>query len=183
MYFYVYHIVFKTNLAWTPCYFCSHLNMNKQVSYFSFLQTAFYLLCDEWEELLHKGGWEPEAVVKKLPDFLRFVKKVQSFVICEMKQKGLSPTSKQNLSLYRHYWLVGCVIDGRATTQLLPLLKRRKFESRVWFLHRNPFMLSPQTVSSLVIRVITKPTPSNIMPFPLRVAALARFIYQPSSYC
>lgn len=72
--------------------------MNRHVSYFSFLQTAFYLLCDKWEELLHKGGWEPEAVVEKLPDFLRFVKKVQSFVVCEMKQTGLSPTSKQNLS-------------------------------------------------------------------------------------
>ncbi|XP_074606683.1 uncharacterized protein LOC141859725 isoform X2 [Acropora palmata] len=56
------------------------------------VSTAFYLLCDEWEELLHKGGWEPEAVVKKLPDFLRFVKKVQCFVVCEMKQTGLSPT-------------------------------------------------------------------------------------------
>ena len=98
--------------------------MNRHVSYFSFLQTAFYLLCDEWEELLHKGGWEPEAVVKKLPDFLRFVKKVQSFVVCEMKQTGLSPTSKQNLSLYRHYWLVGCVLDVRDSTA--PLIKAKE---------------------------------------------------------
>ena len=75
--------------------------MNKNVSYFSFLQTAFYLLCDEWEKLLHKGEWEPEAVVKTLPDFLRFVKRVQSLVVFEMKQTGLSPTSKQNLSLKR----------------------------------------------------------------------------------
>jgi len=56
------------------------------------VSTAFYLLCDEWEELLHKGGWEPDAVVKKLPDFLRFVKRVQSLVVCEMKQTGPSPT-------------------------------------------------------------------------------------------
>ena len=82
----------------------------------SFLQTAFYLLCDEWEELLHKGGWEPEAVVKKLPDFLRFVKKVQSLVVCEMKQTGPSSPSKQNLSLNTPYWLVGCVTGVRATT-------------------------------------------------------------------
>jgi len=98
--------------------------MNKNVSYFSFLQTALYLLFDEWEELLHKGGWEPEAVVKKLPDFLRFVKRVQSLVVCEMKQTGLSPTSKQNLSLKR---LVGCIIGVAATTKFLPKLKLRKF--------------------------------------------------------
>ena len=80
--------------------------MNKNVSYFSFLQTDFYLLCDEWEESLHKGGWKPEAVVKKLPDFLRFVKRVQSLVVCEMKQTGPSPTSKQNHLLKRRYWQV-----------------------------------------------------------------------------
>ena len=94
--------------------------MNKDVSYFSLVQTAFYLLCDEWEEILHKGEWEPEAVVKKLPGFLRFVKKVQSFVVREMKQTGPSTTSKRNLSLNRYYWLVGCAIGVRATTQLLP---------------------------------------------------------------
>ena len=93
--------------------------MNKNLSYFSFVQTAFYLLCDEWEDVLHKGEWEPEAVVKKLPGFLRFVKKVQSFVVREMKQTGRSPTSKQNLSLNRYYWLVGCVVCVRTTTQLL----------------------------------------------------------------
>ena len=105
--------------------------MNKNICYLSFVQTAFYLLCDEWEELLHKGEWEPEAVVKELPGFLRFVKKVQSFVVREMTQTGLSPASKQNFSLNRYYWLVGCAISIRATTQLLPLLKLWKFESRV----------------------------------------------------
>ena len=84
------------------------------------MQTAFYLLCDEWEEVLHKGEWEPEAVVKKLPAFLRFVKKVQSFVVQEMKQTDLPPTSKQILSLNRYYWLVGYVIGVKTTTQLLP---------------------------------------------------------------
>ncbi|XP_020622236.1 uncharacterized protein LOC110059849 isoform X1 [Orbicella faveolata] len=56
------------------------------------VSTALYLLCDEWEELLHKGGWEPEAVGEKLPDFLRLLKRVQSLVVCEMDQPGLSPT-------------------------------------------------------------------------------------------
>ena len=105
--------------------------MNKNASYFSFLQTDFYLLCDEWEESLHEGGWEPEAVVKKLPDFLRFVKKVQSLVVCEMKQTGPSPTSKQNYLLKRHYWLVGCIIGLMATTKLLKKLKLKKLELRV----------------------------------------------------
>jgi len=45
--------------------------------------------------LLSSGDWEPEKIADKIPDFLRFVKKVQGVVIREMKDLGLAKTSKQ----------------------------------------------------------------------------------------
>ena len=55
------------------------------------LQTDLHLHCDEWDKLLSSGQWEPKVILQKLPDFLRFVKEVQGFVVREMKrirQKG-----------------------------------------------------------------------------------------------
>ena len=55
------------------------------------LQTDLHLYCDEWDKLLSSGQWEPKVILQKLPDFLRFVKEVQGFVVREMKrirQKG-----------------------------------------------------------------------------------------------
>ncbi|XP_068741460.1 uncharacterized protein [Montipora capricornis] len=43
--------------------------------------TDFYLHCKEWDELLNSENWEPEDISKKLPDFFRFVRKVQSSII------------------------------------------------------------------------------------------------------
>ena len=45
--------------------------------------------------MLDSGDWDPEIIVAKLPDFFRFVKKVQGFVSREMKETGLERTSKQ----------------------------------------------------------------------------------------
>ena len=47
-----------------------------------------YLYCKEWDELLNSENWEPEEVIRKLPDFFRFVKKVQSSIMHKMKHEG-----------------------------------------------------------------------------------------------
>ena len=59
---------------------------------FYFWQTDFHLHCREWDELLNSREWEPEVIVEKLPEFFRFVKKVQSIVAREMKD---TETGKQ----------------------------------------------------------------------------------------
>lgn len=61
-------------------------------------QTDFHLHCKEWDELLENGNWEPEAIVKKLPEFFHFVKKIQRCVIHEMNESGSAKTGKKNLS-------------------------------------------------------------------------------------
>ena len=48
-------------------------------------QTDLHLHCREWDELLSSGDWEPEIIAVKIPEFLRFVKKVQSLVLREMR--------------------------------------------------------------------------------------------------
>ena len=52
-----------------------------------FLQTDLHLHCREWDELLNSGEWEPEQITAKLPEFFRFVKEVQRFVLQEMRTK------------------------------------------------------------------------------------------------
>jgi len=55
------------------------------------LQTDLHLHCDEWDQLLSSGKWEPKVILQKLPEFLQFVKEVQGFVVREMqriRQKG-----------------------------------------------------------------------------------------------
>ncbi|XP_068739107.1 uncharacterized protein [Montipora capricornis] len=47
-----------------------------------------YLYCKEWDELLNSENWEPEEVIRKLPDFFCFVKKVQSSIMHKMKHEG-----------------------------------------------------------------------------------------------
>ena len=48
-------------------------------------KTNLHLHCREWDELLSSGDWEPEIIAVKIPEFLRFVKKVQSLVLREMR--------------------------------------------------------------------------------------------------
>ena len=52
------------------------------------MQTDLHLHCDEWNQEFSSGQWEPEAIVRKLPDFLQFVKEVQGFVVREMQRDG-----------------------------------------------------------------------------------------------
>ena len=33
--------------------------------------------CEEWNQLLNEGNWEPEQITAKLPKFLQFLRKVQ----------------------------------------------------------------------------------------------------------
>jgi len=49
--------------------------------------TDLHLHCKEWDELLNSGDWEPEEIVQRIPEFFRFVQKVQSFVLREMRSK------------------------------------------------------------------------------------------------
>ncbi|CAH3152275.1 unnamed protein product [Porites evermanni] len=49
--------------------------------------TDLHLHCREWDELLNSGEWEPEQITAKLPQFFRFVKDVQRFVLREMRTK------------------------------------------------------------------------------------------------
>ena len=53
----------------------------------TFLQTDLHLHCREWDELLNSGEWEPEQITAKLPEFFRFVKEVQQFVLREIRKK------------------------------------------------------------------------------------------------
>lgn len=36
-----------------------------------------HLHCEEWDQLLNEGNWEPEQITAKLPKFLQFLRKVQ----------------------------------------------------------------------------------------------------------
>ena len=36
-----------------------------------------HLHCEEWDQLLNEGNWEPEQITAKLPKFLEFLRKVQ----------------------------------------------------------------------------------------------------------
>ena len=60
----------------------------------SFLQTDLHLHCDEWDRLLRSGQWEAEMIVRKLPDFLEFVKEVQGFVVGKIMRNGLERIGK-----------------------------------------------------------------------------------------
>jgi len=48
--------------------------------------TDLHLHCDEWDQLLSSGKWEPKVILQKLPEFLQFVKEVQGFVVREMQR-------------------------------------------------------------------------------------------------
>ncbi|XP_022800252.1 uncharacterized protein LOC111338099 [Stylophora pistillata] len=50
--------------------------------------TDLHLHCEEWDRLLSSGQWEPEMIVRKLPDFLEFVKEVQGFVVGKIMRNG-----------------------------------------------------------------------------------------------
>lgn len=52
------------------------------------MQIDLHLHCDEWNQAFSSGQWEPEVIVRKLPEFLQFVKEVQRFLVREMQSDG-----------------------------------------------------------------------------------------------
>ena len=40
-------------------------------------KTDIHLHCEEWDQVLDEGNWEPEQIVAKLPTFLKFLRQVQ----------------------------------------------------------------------------------------------------------
>lgn len=52
------------------------------------MQIDLHLHCDEWNQAFSSGQWEPDGIVRKLPDFLQFVKEVQGFLVREMQSDG-----------------------------------------------------------------------------------------------
>ena len=52
------------------------------------MQIDLHLHCDEWNQSFSSGQWEPEVIVRKLPEFLQFVKEVQGFVVRELQGDG-----------------------------------------------------------------------------------------------
>ncbi|KAJ7388263.1 hypothetical protein OS493_038897 [Desmophyllum pertusum] len=40
-------------------------------------KTDIHLHCEEWDQVLDEGNWEPEQIVAKLPTFLQFLRQVQ----------------------------------------------------------------------------------------------------------
>ena len=57
-------------------------------------QTDVHLHCEEWDRLLSGGQWQPENLVRKLPEFLEFVKEVQCFVVAALKSNGVERKGK-----------------------------------------------------------------------------------------
>ena len=55
-----------------------------------------HLHCEEWDRLLGGGQWQPENLVRKLPEFLEFVKEVQCFVVAALKSNGVERKGKIN---------------------------------------------------------------------------------------
>ncbi|PFX17738.1 uncharacterized protein LOC111340449 [Stylophora pistillata] len=39
-----------------------------------------HLHCEEWDQVLNEGNWEPEQIIAKLPKFLEFLRKVQGIL-------------------------------------------------------------------------------------------------------
>ena len=59
------------------------------------LQTDLHIHCEDWDRLLSSGVWEPVVIVQKIPEFLAFVKKVQSLAVNEVQKNELPTASKQ----------------------------------------------------------------------------------------
>ena len=60
------------------------------------LQIDLHVHCEDWDRLLSSGVWEPMVIVKKIPEFLAFVKEVQGLAVNEVQRNELAATSKQS---------------------------------------------------------------------------------------
>ncbi|PFX25863.1 hypothetical protein AWC38_SpisGene9466 [Stylophora pistillata] len=49
-------------------------------------QTDLHLHCKEWDEVLCTEDWNPDDIVARLPEFLQFLKQVQSYLAREMTE-------------------------------------------------------------------------------------------------
>ena len=56
---------------------------------FFFLQVDLHLHCKDWDEQLKNENWKPEDIVAKLPEFLQFVKRVQSVICSELRHSNI----------------------------------------------------------------------------------------------
>lgn len=48
-----------------------------------------HLHCKDWDEQLKNENWKPEDIVAKLPEFLQFVKRVQSVICSELRHSNI----------------------------------------------------------------------------------------------
>ena len=66
--------------AFVYCFFNLFALLIYFVSLMSFVNPEkpdVHLHCEEWDQLLNEGNWEPEQITAKLPKFLEFLRKVQ----------------------------------------------------------------------------------------------------------
>ncbi|XP_068688927.1 uncharacterized protein [Montipora foliosa] len=87
------------------------------------LVTDLHLHCKEWDELFHRGNWEPAEITKKLPDFFSFVKKVQSSIIHEIEHEGASVPPEilaRGSSAVASYFKA--LADGRTSIKRVPIM-------------------------------------------------------------
>ncbi|XP_022808825.1 uncharacterized protein LOC111345809 isoform X2 [Stylophora pistillata] len=89
--------------------------------------TDVHLHCEEWDKLLSCGQWEPESLVRKLPEFLEFVKEVQCFVVAAaaLKSDGVEgkvpPAIRARGPLALATYL-NALADGQACVKIVPLM-------------------------------------------------------------
>ncbi|CAH3028510.1 unnamed protein product, partial [Porites evermanni] len=87
--------------------------------------TDLHLHCREWDNLLNNGDWSPEVIAATLPEFFRFVKKVQAiaiigFSLCsflvavppEILARGLAAVEAYNKAL----------LSGKTVLKRIPLM-------------------------------------------------------------
>ncbi|XP_020614950.1 uncharacterized protein LOC110053100 isoform X2 [Orbicella faveolata] len=83
-----------------------------------------HLHCDEWDQSFSSGQWEPEVIVRKLPEFLQFVKEVQGFVVREIQRSGpleappeILARGQLALEVYNN-----ALAEGKASVKRVPLM-------------------------------------------------------------
>ena len=64
--------------------------------------------CNKWDKALRSGQWEPQEVVEKLPDFLKFIKKVQNLIMDD--QETLASWDSEETTRQMEYALPGTFI-------------------------------------------------------------------------
>ena len=60
------------------------------------IQTDVHLHCEEWDQLLEEGTWEPKQIVAKLPTFFKFLRKIHSIVAPEPEEAASDTDSSSS---------------------------------------------------------------------------------------